>query len=134
MTVFQSFQDLDEKVIKYMNEQHQLFLQQISSSEDQGEATVNCNKQEDGQSGQANAKAEMTDKSDVKHLTTTYEIVVRNNQIGIKCTRKNCRFRVYFTGTEVNPAAKSKSPEMTNIIQRMPFYISWHSYPIHWIN
>ena len=76
----------------------------------------------------------MTDKSDdvIKQPTTTYEIsVVRNNQIGIKCTRKNCRFRVYFTGTEVKSAAKSKSAEMTNIIQRMPFYISWHSYPIH---
>ena len=59
----------------------------------------------------------------------TYEIaMVRNQTIGIKCTRKNCRFRAYFVGQEV---VRGNSKEMTNITQRMPYYVSWHNYPIH---
>ena len=106
MTTYESIQDINERVVKYMNEQHALFLDGLSITEKTAAEII------------AHQGTEST-------LKRTYELAITPKQtISIKCTKKNCRFRIYFSGTAVGK-------DFTNITQRMPFYVSWHSYPLH---
>ena len=109
MRVYHSLQDLEERVVKYMNEQHAQFLNKLTSEE--------------------KTDSEIEGRGDTGSMTKkSYEVAVTPKQtISIKCTKKNCRFRIYFTGTQ----SETDQRDFTEITQRVPFYVSWHSYPLH---
>ena len=131
MTRYSSLQDLTTRVIKQMNIKHDQFLKELCANDSnlrskQAQKLALYRKQYDVQPQSDSQHKKLGNNQDSP--MAFYEISMnRKKSISIKCTRKNCRFRVYFRGDEVDGSVG----QFTNIMQRVPYYVSWHSYPLH---